>query len=147
MCALSLSRVFTVPSSHKLIYDMIITLVSLFACRSNVKSKLDKVAHHEQLKEIAKHLLASLDAIIGLVKGQPTILEAGSRDFALSLSNIFIAAMFLEEAARQPQNAEAQLLAARFYHSQEMAPFVRLAQLGEYSATANQTNSKLVFEC
>lgn len=57
-------------------------------------------------------MLKATDELLAVGKKQPTLLEAGARDFAFSLSNLFIGAVFLEAAARESYR-HSEILALR----------------------------------
>lgn len=66
-------------------------------------------------------MLAATEEMLAVGQGQPTVVEAGARDFALSLSNLFIGAVLLQNAAigttattsNEPVYRHAELLALR----------------------------------
>lgn len=58
-----------------------------------------EAAAHSKLGDAAAKVLTASEELLAVGQRQPALLEAGARDFALSLSNLFIAAVFLQNAA------------------------------------------------
>lgn len=133
--------------------------------RADIKQKLELVLKHDRLKETATKVLSMLDEMIKIGQTQSNLLEYGARDFAFSLSNIFLASVFLQNATLPNTYSNAELLALRyikklyqffcllifyylnrFCHTQDLVPFLTNYKLGEYSPSKVQVNQNLVME-
>lgn len=125
---------------------------TVFAFRSHIKKRLAEALQHSRLGDAAKKVLAATEEMLAVGQGQPTVVEAGARDFALSLSNLFIGAVLLQNAAigttattsNEPVYRHAELLALRFVLGQDLAPFLTHVRLDDYRHS--QANYELVTE-
>ena len=88
-------------------------LILFFLNRSNIKRRLGPVLKHDRLKDTASKVLALMDEMLKIGQSQPALLESGARDFSFSLSNIFVASMFLQNAIAPNTYSNAELLALR----------------------------------
>lgn len=84
-----------------------------FLNRSNVKRRLEFVLKNDRLKDSANRVIIQMDEMLKIGQGQPTLLESGARDFAISLANLFVASLFLQNAVLPNTYSNAELLALR----------------------------------
>lgn len=88
-----------------------------FSTSSHVKGRLAEASQHSRLSDAASKVLTATEELLTVVQKQPALVEAGARDFAFSLSNLFIGAVFLQNAAlsadRLPIYRHSELLALR----------------------------------
>lgn len=85
-----------------------------FLNRSNVKRRLEFVLKNDRLKDSANRVIIQMDEMLKIGQGQPTLLESGARDFAISLANLFVASLFLQNAILPNTYSNAELLALRW---------------------------------
>lgn len=85
-----------------------------FLNRSNVKRRLEFVQKNDRLKDSANRVIVQMDEMLKIGQGQPTLLESGARDFAISLANLFVASLFLQNAILPNTYSNAELLALRW---------------------------------
>lgn len=115
----------------------------------NIQHRLEPICNvnDEQLKQSAQKIWHSTEQLIQLIESQPTTLELGGRDFAFSLSNLFIATLLLENVTTDwllTRNSQSlidyhRILTLQFINCQDLTPFITNFNLNEYSPSIRQT--------
>lgn len=101
-----------------------------------------------QIPSLAKHVdetLAKLDRLSSIITEQPAELELGAREFAFTLSNVFIAAT-LAEVAVKSKLAEDAALARKFFETRDLCPFLTGHANQRFTGENRAEEQKLVFE-
>ncbi|OTF82559.1 hypothetical protein BLA29_009224 [Euroglyphus maynei] len=121
----------------------------LKALMANIKRRLEPICNgnDEQLKHSGEKVWHSTEKLFRLIESQPSTLELGGRDFAFSLSNLFVSTLLLENVATdwhlmgdvQSIIDYHRIQTIRFINSQDLTPFLTNFNLNEYSPSIRQT--------
>lgn len=90
------------------------TIFYIIINRSNIKRRLKSALQNDRLKVFANKILSIINEMIKIGENQPTILEAGARDFAISLSTLFVASILLENASILNAYSNAEFVAIKY---------------------------------